>query len=406
MILRAGERRGIFSRCAVGRDWPSRVGMAVAPSVLGEVIGVFERNFRERGELGASVSVWWRGSELLNEGAGWCEREKRRPWTGNTLVPVYSATKGPAAATLLLALARRGLDETTAVREVWPAFPVAAASFAQMLSHQCGLPILDRGVCVRDHPAVVAAIEAQTPAWSLGEGHGYHARTFGSLLDEPVRRLTGVPLGEFWREAIADPLELDFWIGLPQRQWPRVATLYPGKAGNLAASDPFYRAFGTQGTLTRNAFTSPRGLHSVQEMNTPEAWAAGLPALGGVGTASALAKFYQAATGALESPLTAGVRRALAALQSSGDDRVLLKPTAFTCGCQRDPLGADGVKLRTLYGRSAEAFGHPGAGGSHAFGDPASGVSFAYVMNQMELGVMPGQRCMEMVEALCAGLQG
>jgi len=380
--------------------------MAVAPSALGEVIGVFERNFRERCEIGASVSVWWRGSELLNEGAGWCERGKRQPWTKSTLVPVYSATKGPAAATLLLALARHGLDERTAVREVWPGFPVAAASFAELLSHQCGLPCLDHVASVWDHQAVVAAIEAQAPAWALGDGHGYHARTFGTLLDEPVRRLTGSSLGEFWRDAIADPLGLDFWIGLPQRHWSQVATLYPGKAGNLSGNDAFYRAFGTEGTLTRRAFASPRGLHSVQEMNEPKAWAAGLPAMGGVGTASALAKFYQAAIGALESPLPAGVRRALGALQTSGDDRVLLKPTAFTCGCQRDPLGADGLKLRNLYGGSAEAFGHPGAGGSHAFGDPASGVSFAYVMNQMELSVMPGQRCMEMVEALSAGLRG
>jgi CubicO group peptidase (beta-lactamase class C family) len=135
-------------------------------------------------------------------------------------------------------------------------------------------------------------------------------------------------------------------------------------------------------------------------MNEPRAWAAGLPALGGVGTASALAKFYQAAIGSIESPLSPVVRQALATAQISGDDRVLLRPTTFTCGAQQDPLDEFGQKIRHIYGPSLAAFGHPGAGGSHALGDPATGISFAYVMNQMDLSVMPGVKCLEMVDAL------
>jgi CubicO group peptidase (beta-lactamase class C family) len=374
--------------------------MAVSPSALGKVVEVFERNFRDRGELGASVSIWWEGTELLSHAHGWCEREKRRPWTGSTLVPVYSATKVPAAASLLLALATRGLNENTPVREVWPRFPVAHAQFRHLLSHQCGLAALDRRASVLEHAAVVDAIEHQTPAWSLGDGHGYHPRTFGALVDEPVRRLTGLTLGGFWREAIARPLDLDFWIGLPEPEWPRVATLYPGKAGKDDLADAFYKQLTTSGTFTRRAFSSPRGLHAIHEMNEPRAWAAGLPALGGVGTASALAKFYQAAIGSLPSPLTPAVRQALATPQSSADDCVLLRPTVFTCGAQQDPLGPDGHKLRHIYGPSHRAFGHPGAGGSHGLGDPETGVSFAYVMNQMDLSVMPGLKCIEMVEAL------
>lgn len=378
-------------------------GMAVAPAELDAVLAVFERNFRERGEVGASLSVWRNGEELLAEGRGWCDRGRSRAWTRETLVPVYSATKGPAAATLLVALARHGLDERTPVREVWPGFPVASARFSELLSHQCGLAALERRADVRNHAETVAAIEAQPPEWHLGDGHGYHPRTFGALVDEPVRRLTGRTLGTFWQESIADPLGLEFWIGLPQREWSRVATLLPGKADQAALAQGFYREFSREGTLTRRAFTSPWGLHAVQEMNDPEAWAAGLPAMGGVGTASALGKFYQAAIGAIVSPLDAAVRRALATLQTSGPDRVLLKPTAFTCGCQQDPLDESGRKLGALYGSSPEAFGHPGAGGSHAFGDPGTGVSFAYVMNQMELSVTPGLRCTEMVAALFPG---
>lgn len=374
--------------------------MAVSPSVLGELLEVFERNFQERGEIGASVSVWWNGTELISEGQGWCEKERARQWTDQTMVPIYSATKGPASATLLLALEQRGLGPTTPVCEVWPGFPVAEATFADLLSHQCGLAALDQKASVWDHAEVIAAIEAQPPAWPLGSGHGYHPRTFGFLVEEPVRRLTGKSLGSLWREEIAGPLGLDLWIGLPESQWPRVARLYPGKAEKSDLEDGFYAEFNREGTLTRRAFSSPRGLHSVQEMNDAKAWSAGFPAMGGVATASGLAKFYQAAIGTIASPLSNEVRESLATLQSSADDRVLLKPTAFTCGCQKDPLQADGSKQRELYGKSVTAFGHPGAGGAHGFGDPENGLSFAYIMNQMEMSVMPGKKCQDLVKVL------
>ncbi len=376
--------------------------MSVSPSVLGNVLEVFEKNFRERNELGASVSVWWDGMELLNEGHGWCEREKLRPWTAQTLVPVYSATKVPSAATLLLALESRGLSTETPVAEVWPAFPTADARFSELLSHQCGLPVLDVKADIFQHAEVVAAIEQQTSAWSLGSGHGYHPRTFGVLVEESVRRLVGQPLGEFFRREIAEPLALDFWIGLPDSEWPRVAKLYPAKADKSDLADGFYQQLHTEGSFTRRAFSSPQGLRAVHEMNESKAWSAGLPAMGGVGTASALAKFYQAVIGSIASPLSATIFQALTQLRISGNDRVLLRPTAFTCGAQQDPLDDLGKKIRQIYGPSLQAIGHPGAGGSHAFGDPETGISFAYVMNQMDLSVMPTAKCLDMVAALFA----
>ena len=378
--------------------------MAVSPSVLGKVVDVFERNFRERGEIGASVSIWWDGVELLSLGHGWCEKEKARAWTEKSMVPVYSATKVPSAVTLLMALESRGLSEATLVREVWPEFPVTDAEFSHLLSHQCGLAALDQRAGVFEHAEVVAAIERQVPAWALGDGHGYHPRTFGTLTDEPVRRLTGRTLGQYWREKIAEPLALDFWIGLPENEWSRVARLYPGKADKSELADGFYKQLTTSGTFTRRAFSSPHGLHAIHEMNEPAAWSAGLPAMGGVGTASALAKFYQAAIGSIASPLSANIRQALVTPQITGEDRVLLRPTTFTCGAQQDPRDASGVKTRHLYGPSLSAFGHPGAGGSHALGDPETGISFAYVMNQMDLSVMPGVKCVEMVESLFSEL--
>lgn len=374
--------------------------MAVSPSALGAVLSVFEENFTSRGEIGASLSVWWRGTEVLSEGRGWCDKEQRREWTKETLVPVYSATKAPSSATLLMALDENGLSIDTPVRDVWEKFPVAEANFGHLLSHQCGLAALDQAADKRDHVAVVEAIEAQMPQWRIGEGHGYHPRTFGALVDEPVRRLSGMPLGQYWNERVAEPYGLDFWIGLPESEWGRVATLYPGKASANDFNSGFYKEFSREGSLTFRAFRSPRGLRSVQEMNDSSAWAAGFPAMGGLGTASALAKFYQMAIGALPGPFSDKVLLALSTRLIDGDDKVLMQPTSFGGGCQFDPLDETGHKKRKLYGPELNAFGHPGAGGSHALGDPENGISFAYTMNQMELGVMPGRRCEMLVDAL------
>ncbi|MGJ8632967.1 MAG: serine hydrolase domain-containing protein [Luteolibacter sp.] len=360
----------------------------------------FRENFTERGELGASVSVWKNGEEVLGLAGGFRDRGKAREWGVDTLVPVYSATKAPAAATLLYVLEKRGLGEESLVSEVWSGFPLDGVTFAEMLSHQCGLAALGERADVFDHGAVVSMIEKTEPEWMPGEGHGYHPRVFGFLLDECVRRLEGRSLGEVWNEEIAKPLEIDFWIGLPESEWGRVASLVPGKAKPSAFEQGFYAAFSDPESITRRAFNSPKGLHAIADMNQPKAWAAGLPAMGGVGTASGLAKFYQVAIGAIDGPFPESVKCALGALQVSGEDKVLLRETAFTCGCQKDPVDGNGEKKRKLYGKSKAAFGHPGAGGSHGFGDPTNGISFGYVMNQMELNVMPGERCTGLINFL------
>lgn len=367
-----------------------------------ELENYFEENFTHRGELGAGLSVWKHGEELIHFSGGYKDRQRSERWQTNTIAPVYSATKGPAAATLLHVLSKHGLDQHSLVSEVWTGFPLDDATFGQMLSHQCGLAALAHHADVYDHHAVIRSIEQTNPEWKPGEGHGYHPRTFGFLLDECVRRLERKSLGKIWNEEIASPMGIDFWIGLPEDEWSRVAQLVPGKAKPSVYEEGFYQSFNQAGTLTRRAFSSPRGLHSIAEMNDPKAWSAGLPAMGGLGSASGLARFYQCAIGAMESPLSEGVRQALGGLQICGEDKVLLRETAFTCGCQMDPVDDHGAKKRFLYGHSTAAFGHPGAGGSHGFGDPASGVSFGYVMNQMELSVMPGERCMGLVERLGA----
>jgi len=378
---------------------------------LEHLTALFRENFTHYGELGASVSVWEDGREIVSLAGGFKDRQHEQPWTADTMVLFWSATKGLAAASLLHACQERGIEPTTPVGEVWPEFAEAGkerVTIAQMLSHQAGLAAMATPVEVMDHDAVAAALAAQAPAWPLGEGHGYHPRTFGFLVDETLRRITGGrTLREYWRTEFADPLGLDVWIGLPPERVKEPSSIFPTKV-SPPKGDAFYTTFLTPSSLTARAFASPRGLHSVAAMNGPEARSASFGAFGGVGTARGLAKFYAllAAGGELEGrrwfePKTIDW---MTTTLTQGPDRVLLLETAFSAGFMRDPVAPNGRKLRTNFGPSPLAFGHPGAGGSHAFADPEHRISFAYVMNQMDPGVLPGPKSLRLVEALYAGL--
>lgn len=364
---------------------------------------VFARNFAERGEVGASVSVWQDGREVASLSRGWCEREEARVWTDETLVSVYSVSKGPAAATFLLVLREAGLAVDDLVRSVWPELQVGELTFLELLSHRAGLPGVEGVVEVAEREGVVKALAATTPFWGPGMEHGYHARSIGFLLDELCERLLGKRLGTCWREWIADPLGLDFWIGLPESEFGRVAKLYPGRFLIRREEKAFYEAMQSEGSLARRAFGSLKGYQSASEMNDSAAWAGGFPAFGGVGSARALAHFYQAVLGKTEQEVfPSEVRDILCKRLIQGSDQVLQLETSFGAGMMFDPVDSDGQKIRQLFGPNNEAFGHPGAGGSHAFCDPVTGFSFAYTMNQMELGLFPGERGLGLVRAVYA----
>lgn len=382
--------------------------MTLTQDRLARVLDVFEQNFATRNELGASVSIWQHGQRLLNHSAGWCEREQIRPWTDETLVPFWSATKGPAAACTLHALEGAGVGLNEKIASFWPEFAAGGKgeiSVAELLSHGGGLVALDEEVDSFDYPAVIGALEEQSPNWQPGTAHGYHPRTFGYLVDEIVRRLTGAKsLGLYWWEQFARPLGLDLWIGLPENQDFRVAKLYSGRLQNTPGEEAFYHAFADRDSLSRRAFASPAGLAAVTGMNEPRAQRAGLPAMGGIGTAAALGKFYAL----LADGGTWGDRRYLSedilsqaeTTLRSDHDQTFQLPTAFAAGFMKDPLDEDGEKHRQLFGPEIRAFGHPGAGGSHAFADPENGIAFAYTMNQMSYGVLPNARSLDMVGAL------
>jgi CubicO group peptidase (beta-lactamase class C family) len=254
-----------------------------------------------------------------------------------------------------------------------------------------------------DHSAVVCALAAQRPLWPPGSAHGYHVRTYGYISDEIVRRLAGISISEYWRREFGDPMGLDFWLGVPKERLEDISPVFPAKNAP-PKGDPFYVAFSTPDSPTVRAFGSPSGFSSVAAMNTPEARQISLPASGGIGTAHALGKFYAmlACGGELDgrSYFRPETLEWMVKPQVQGEDLILKSTTSFAFGFMKDPLDANGAKLRSIFGPGIQTFGHPGAGGSLGFADPVRGLAFGYVMNQMEPGVFPNSKALALVEAL------
>jgi len=364
---------------------------------------LFAENFDKFGELGASFSVWQNGMPVVDLHGGFRDARREQTWTKDTLVLIWSATKGLGSACLLHVLQENRIDLEQRVGELWPEFAQAGKekiNLLQLLSHQAGLAALDREVDILDYDGIIEALETQEPNWPPASGHGYHARTFGFLLNEVVRRISGTGIGQYWRMAFAEPLELDIWIGLPENKNARVATMYAPKAGKVPEPKQFYHDVATPGTFAHKVFTSPRGLNAVSAMNNPEIRAQPIVSFGAIGSATSLAKFYamlandgrigdrqffsEKAIGWMRTTLTDGM------------DRVFQIPTAFSAGFMKDSEKSQ----RKRFGRSTAAFGHPGAGGSNGFADLENKISFAYVMNQMELSVLPAEKSLRLVDAI------
>jgi CubicO group peptidase (beta-lactamase class C family) len=367
---------------------------------------LFQENFLRVGELGAAVSVWQRGQLVLDLHGGFRDARREHPWTEDTLVLVWSATKGIGSACLLHVLQENKIELSRGVVEFWPEFAQSGKgqiTIAELMSHAGGLCALDANADVTDYPAVIRALEKQTPLWPPGTRHGYHARTFGFLIDELTRRISEVSIGTYWRQLFAEPLALDFWIGLPAELNARCATIYAAaRSGEPPEPARFYLDLATPGTLQRRTFTSPHGLHAVSAMNKPENRALGIVSLGGMGSANALGKFYAmlANGGEIDGRrfFSTDTIKLMTSTLADGVDQVFEIPTAYSAGFMKDSAHAP----RKIFGPSPAAFGHPGAGGSHAFADPENGIAFAYVMNQMEQTVLPNEKSIRLVDAVYA----
>lgn len=380
--------------------------MIVTEEVADRVRAAFERNFQRGAEVGASVAIWQGQEEMLCLSQGWRDAQRSIPWDNETLVLIWSATKGLASASVLHALDSSGLNLDMRVAGFWPEFAQngkETLTIGEVLSHRAGLGALDdQNLSILDHESVIQAIEKQKPQWQ--KEHGYGPRTYGFIADEIVRRITGHTLGDYWQITFAEPLGLKLWIGLPESEHEYVAQMLAARAGCGDVEDEFHQALADPNSLTRRAFASPGGLSGISSMNSPVARSASIPSLGGIGSANSLAKFYaMLANGGEWDGIRYFSEKAMGWMThrlAQGPDKIVRIDTAFSAGFMLDPLDASGKKERQTFGPTIAAFGHPGAGGSLGFADPENKIGFAYVMNQMESGVMPKSRALSLVQAL------
>jgi CubicO group peptidase (beta-lactamase class C family) len=360
----------------------------------GKVADAFRRNLSSGREIGAAAAVYRDGRKVVDLWGGLRNEFTRAPWKNDTLVTVFSATKGVASLTVAIAVSRGLIDYDAKVADYWPEFAQAgkaAVTVRQLLAHQAGLVVIEPPLTFSDlaDPVKISAkIAAQAPLWPPGSRHGYHALTLGWYVSELIRRTDtrGRTIGRFFDEQVAQPFDLDFYIGLPPHiRRDRVAHLRrPTKvmAMRQAVRTPARQLFALVNPFGLSARTVALvdGVKDV-DVNSDELRALEIPAANGTGTARALAKLYGlAATGGAELGLTPDVLEALkapAVAPTQGvRDFVAQADTSYSLGFNK-PTSA------WVFGSSSNAFGTPGAGGSFAFADPDIGVGFAYVMNRM-----------------------
>ncbi|MFK3979664.1 serine hydrolase domain-containing protein [Micromonospora sp. NPDC050397] len=360
----------------------------------------FLANFETRSEIGAGLGVYRHGREVVRLWGGIADPATGRAWREDTLQVVYSTTKSVPAACAHLLVQRGQLDLDAPVAEYWPEFAAAGKGdipVRWLLSHQAGLPVLDRPVPLEQALAwepIVAALAAQAPAWQPGTAHGYHGITYGWLVGEVVRRVSGRSLGTYFADEIGKPLGLDFWVGLPATEAHRVARSVeqPITPSAAEAVPPDVLAAYTDPTslIVRSVGVTDPPL----DLTDPRIWTAEIPAGNGICTASSLARFYAGLIGEVDGVriLDATTLAAATREQASGIDRVLMVPT-------RPALGF-GLPLPEQPWWSPTAFGFPGYGGSLGYADPASGIAFGYVMNGLRVTMAPDPRTTTIIEAI------
>ncbi|WP_327163920.1 serine hydrolase domain-containing protein [Streptomyces zaomyceticus] len=354
----------------------------------------FAANFEQHGDIGAAVCVYWHGRPVVDLWGGVADPETGRPWTQDNLQLVYSATKGATATAAHMLVERGMLDLDAPVATYWPEFAAngkAEIPVRWLLSHQAGLVALDMPLPLAEALAwdpMAAALAAQRPQWTPGTAHGYHGRTWGWLVGEVIRRVSGRSPGRFFADEIAGPLGLDFFIGLPESERERVSLMaYRPPTVDLTtvpeASLPEdvreqVAAWRDPNSLSNRAFavTDPAAI----DFDSPEVQAAELPSSNGIGTARALARMYAALIGKVEGVrlLSAKTLASAVSEQAGGKDVVLLSPSRFGTGYM---LPTDDNPMT-----GPNAFGHTGRGGSLAFADPGHGIAFGYVMNHIISG--------------------
>jgi CubicO group peptidase (beta-lactamase class C family) len=377
----------------------------------------FQANFDQGLEVGAAFSAYHQGEKVVDLWGGVADVQSARPWVEDTLELVYSSTKGATAVCANKLVQEGRLDLDAPVATYWPEFAQAGKEdmpVRLLLTHQAGLPWVDEELTLDELLAwdpLVEALARQTPVWDPGTKHGYHAVTYGHLVGEVVRRISGRTLGTYFRDEVAEPLGLDFWIGLPEAEEPRVASLVgqlgiaPGEEVDDATRALIDQFMGPQTmlgkALTVNGAFARDPDESGNVFNSRKVHAAEIPAANGICDARSLARMYAACIGEVD-----GVRildedrmRDAAKQRTSGPNVVLLDmDLQFGLGFF--------VPSSLMAIGGPNSFGHAGAGGSLGWADPDADLAFGYVMNKMAMAIAGEDRSTALINACYAAVGG
>jgi CubicO group peptidase (beta-lactamase class C family) len=337
----------------------------------------FEENFQGRDELGAAVAVTLDGETVVDLWGGWADAARTRPWERETLVNVWSTSKGPTSLCAHILADRGLLDLDAPVAAYWPEFAAAGKESVlvrHLLSHRAGLAglrephDLDQ---LYDWELTVERLAAQEPWWEPGTRSGYHALTFGHLVGEVVRRVSGLRPGAFLEREVTGPLGIDFTIGLPEKEAGRAAELVHPP---VMSSSEQAAVFAQLAPAAVAALANPPV--GAAEANTARWRAAEIPAANGHGTARAVAALYGifAGRGSYGSRQVLSPQAAERVREGQGSCRDLVLGAGFENETETG-LGLWLSGPNGSYGPNPRAFGHDGFGGSCGLADPESGLS-------------------------------
>jgi CubicO group peptidase (beta-lactamase class C family) len=345
----------------------------------------FERNFAERGEVGAAVAVWVDDELVVNLWGGSADAAGTRPWRENTLASVFSGSKGLLSSCVHLLADRGQIDLYAPVSRYWPEFAQAGKqdiTIAMVLGHRSGVigprePMDWRDVT--DWDGVCARLAAAEPWWEPGTAQGYHVVSFGFILGEVVRRVTGRTLGQYLRTEVAEPLGIDVHIGLPADEHHRCAemlnkpTVRSVLAQNRVCTPPQHlndhpwAAFAVSMDFVPD---DELGAHALSTWRSAE-----FPSTNAHVSALGMATFYNAL--AQEKLISREHLERARVSQGGFDPDVVLGPRVADHGWGLGYM----LNQRGVAGPNLRIFGHGGSGGSYAFVDLEHRIGYAYVMN-------------------------
>jgi CubicO group peptidase (beta-lactamase class C family) len=368
---------------------------------------VFAENFERRDELGASVAVTLDGRPVVDLWGGHLDHAKTKPWQRDNIVNVWSTTKGLTAICAHKLAGEGKLDLDAPVAKYWPEFAQggkAEVPVSYLLNHKAGLAAIRAPLRNEDlfsWEVVTRELARQEPWWTPGTKHGYHAITFGWLVGEVVRRVSGKSLGTYFRDEIAKPLGMDAYIGFDASLDPRVAEIFPAPPPAPGQPNPMADLMKDPDSVSAKAIMNPPTTMLPTTTNS-RAWrGAEIPGANGHANARALSRVYGAlARGGEVDGLRVMNSSELPRCyteQSKGTDAVLGFTTRFSLGFM---MSLSGSQL----GPNARSFGHPGAGGSLGFADPDTKIGFGYAMNQMGSGMLLDPRAAALIDAVYASL--